>query len=82
MNNPLKRATTDQIAVAAGYSMVASPPVNPAGARNEKVIEGYWSWTFFGGLLITPSAQLTFDPALDASRTCVTVLSLRATLML
>ena len=82
MNNPLERATTDQIAVAAGYSVVAAPPVNPAGARNEKVIEAYWSWTFFGGLLVTPSAQLTFDPALDASRTSVTVLSVRATLML
>jgi Carbohydrate-selective porin, OprB family len=81
MNDPLKRTATDQIAVAVGYSDVAPPPVNPAGARDEKVVEAYWSWTVFGGLLPTPSAQVTFDPALDPGRAGVLVLSIRATLL-
>jgi len=62
MSDSVKRAATDQIAVVAGYSEVASPPVNPAGARDEKLLEVYWSWTLIGGLLLTPSAQVTFDP--------------------
>ena len=81
MNDPLKRAATDQIAVAVGYSDVAPPPVNPSGARDEKVVEAYWSWTVFGGLLLTPSAQVMFDPALNPGRSEVLVLSLRATLL-
>jgi carbohydrate-selective porin OprB len=81
MNNPLRRAATDQVAVAVGYSVVAALPVNPAGARDEKIIEAYWSWTFVGGLLVTPAVQVTFDPALNAGTTSVTVLSVRTTLM-
>jgi len=81
MNNPLKRSPTDQIAVAVGLSDAAGTPTNPPGARNEKVVEAYWNWTFFGGLLLTPSVQVFFDPALNPSKSNVTVLSLRATLM-
>jgi hypothetical protein len=81
MNDPLKRVATNQLAVAVGYSDVAPPPINPAGARNEKLVEAYWSWTFFGGLLLTPSVQVTFDPALSPGRTSVIVLSARATVM-
>jgi len=81
MNNPLKRSPTDQIAVAVGLSDAAGTPTNPPGARNEKVVEAYWNWTFFSGLLLTPSVQVFFDPALNPSKSNVTVLSLRATLM-
>ena len=81
MNNPMQRASTDQIALAVGLSDAAGPPTNPPGARNEKVIEAYWTWTFFGGLLLTPSVQLIFDPALNPTKGNVSVLSLRATFM-
>ena len=80
MNNPLKRASSDQIALAVGLSNAASPPTNPPGARNEKVVELYWTWTVFGGLLLTPSVQTIFDPALNATKSNVSVLSLRGTL--
>jgi porin len=81
MNNPLKRSPTDQVAIAVGLSDAAGSPTNPPGARNEKVVEAYWNWTFFGGLLLTPSVQVLFDPALNPSKSNVSVLSLRATLM-
>jgi porin len=81
MNNPLGRSATDQIALAFGYSDAAPPPTNPAGARNEKVVEVYWNWTFFRGLLFTPDLQYILNPALDPSRDSVWALSLRATLM-
>jgi len=79
MNNPLQRAATDQIAVAVGQSVAARPPVNPPGARNETAIEAYWTWTFVGGILLTPSVQVIFDPALNSSAGSVRVLSLRTT---
>ena len=79
MNNPLQRAFTDQIALAIGLSNAASPPTNPASARNEKQLEAYWTWTFFGGLLLTPSVQVIFNPALNPAKNNVSVLSLRAT---
>ena len=65
MNNPLKRASTDQIALAVGLSEAASPPTNPPNARNEKPIEAYWTWTFFGGLLLTPSVQVDPRPGAE-----------------
>jgi porin len=79
MNNPLKRAATDQIALAVGLSDAAGPPTNPPNAHNEKAIEAYWTWTFFGGLLLTPSVQVIFDPALNPAKNSVSVLSMRAT---
>lgn len=79
MSDPLLRASTDQIALAVGLSNTASSPSNPPGARNEKAIEAYWTWTFFGGLLLTPSVQVIFDPALNPTKNNVSVLSLRAT---
>jgi len=81
MNNPLKRSSTDQIALAVGLSEAASPPTNPPNARNEKPIEAYWTWTFLGGLLLTPSVQVILDPALNSTKNDVWVLSLRATLL-
>lgn len=80
INNPLKRTSTDQIALAVGFSVVASPPINPPSARNEIVIEAYWTWTFVGGLLLTPSVQYLSHPALYPTRDAVWVGSLRATL--
>lgn len=82
MNNPLGRSQWDQIGVAVGYSSAAGPPANPAGARDEKVIETYWNWNVFGGLLLTPGVQFVIDPALAPHRDNDWVLSLRATLML
>jgi hypothetical protein len=79
MNNPLHRASTDQIAVAVGQSVAAAPPVNPPGARNEKAIEAYWTWTFVGGILLTPSLQIILDPALNPGISSVRVLSVRTT---
>ena len=81
MNNPMRRAPTDQIALAVGLSDAAGPPANPPTARNEKVIEAYWTWTYFGGLLLTPSVQLIVDPALSPTKRNVSVFSLRATFM-
>lgn len=81
MTNPLRRSQTDQIGVALGFSDMAGPPTTPANVRNEKIIEAYWNWTFFGGLLITPDVQFIVDPALNPDRDSVWVLSLRATLM-
>lgn len=81
MTNPLKRAATDQVALALGLSESANPPDTPAGARNEKVIEVYWTWTFFGGLLLTPAVQVIFDPVLAPPRDHATILSLRTTLL-
>ena len=37
INEPLKRATTDQLDVVIGYSDVALPPLNP-GVRDEKPV--------------------------------------------
>lgn len=82
MNNPLGRAATDQIGVALGISVPAPQPFNPAGARQEKVVEAYWSWTLLGGWLLTPSVQYVRDPALAPDRDSAWALSLRATLML
>ncbi|MDM0014937.1 carbohydrate porin [Variovorax sp. J22P168] len=81
MNNPLKRASTDQIAVAVGTSVAANPPTNPAGARDEVMVEAYWTWTVFGGLLLTPSVQYISNPALHPTRDSVWVGSLRATFL-
>ena len=81
MNNPLRRAPTDQIALAVGTSVAASPPINPSSARNEISIEAYWTWTFLGGLLLTPSVQYIKHPALHPTRDGVWVGSLRATLL-
>ena len=81
MNDPMKRASTDQIALAVGRSDAAGPPTNPPGARSERVIEAYWTWTFLGGLLLTPSVQPIFAPALTPAKSNVSVLSLRATFM-
>jgi porin len=81
MNNPLGRSPTDQIGLAFGYSEAAPAPTTPAGARNEKVVEAYWNWTFFRGLLLTPDVQYILDPALAPNRDSVWVLGLRATLM-
>jgi porin len=81
MNNPMQRASTDQIALAVGLSDAAGPPINPPTARNEKVIEAYWTWTYSGGLLLTPSMQLIVDPALDPTKRNVSVFALRATFM-
>ena len=80
-DDPLARAPPDQIALAVGYSDTAPPPAHPANARDEKVVEAYWTWTFFGGVLVTPSVQVIVDPALDPARRAATVLSLRATLL-
>jgi porin len=82
MIDPLKRSATDRIGLAFAYSDVAPPPTNPAGARNEKIIETYWNWTFAKGLLLTPAVQYIIDPAVNPSRDSVWVLSLRLTLML
>lgn len=79
VTNPLQRASTDQIALAIGLSEAANPPTNPLGARNERAIEAYWTWTLFGGLLLTPSVQVIFDPALNPAKDNVSVFSLRAT---
>ena len=81
MNNPLKHAATDQVALAIGLSDAAAPPTNPPNTRNEKVFEAYWTWTFFGGLLLTPSVQIIVDPALNPAKNSVSVLSMRATFM-
>jgi len=82
MNDPINRRPTDQIGLAFGHSDAAPPPTNPDGARSEKIIETYWNWTFYGGLLLTPHVQYVRDPALDPTIDNVWVLSLRATLML
>ncbi len=81
MNNPLGRSPTDQIGLAFGIAEVAPPPTLPPGARDEKVVEAYWNWTFANGLLLTPGIQYFRDPALDPTRDSVWVWSLRATLM-
>ena len=81
MNDPLGRNPTDQIGFALGYSDAAPPPTNPSGARNEKLVEVYWNWTFAKGLLLSPDVQYIRDPALSPTRDNVWVLSLRTTLM-
>jgi hypothetical protein len=81
MNDPLRRSPTDQVGFALGLSVPAGPPNTPPNTRREKVLEAYWNWTFFGGLLLTPDVQWVLDPALDPDRDSVWVLSLRATLM-
>ncbi len=81
LNNPLGRSATDQVAIAFGHGAAAQPRTLPPGARDEKIVEAYWSWTFARGLLLTPDVQYIRDPALDPARGSVWVLSLRATLM-
>ena len=81
MNNPLGRSKMDQIGLAIGYAAAADPPTNPSGTRDEMVVEAYWNWEFFGGLLLTPDVQYISDPAKDSGRDSAWALSLRATLM-
>ncbi len=81
INNPLGRNKLDQIGLAIGLSSPAPSPVNPPGARNEKVLEAYWNWAFTGALMITPSIQVILDPALAPDRRSAWSLSLRSTLM-
>jgi porin len=78
-NNPLKRASTDQVALAVGLSAAAGQPTNPPDARNEIPIEAYWTWTFFGGLLLTPSVQYISHPALNPTQQGSWVATLRLT---
>lgn len=80
MNNPLGRSANDQIAVAFGYSSVAPPPVNPPGARDEKILEAYWNWSVAKVLLVTPDVQYIIDPALNPARNHAWIWSLRTTL--
>lgn len=81
LNDPLGRSASDQIGLAFGYSDAAPQPANPAGARDEKLVEAYWNWTFAKGLLFTPGVQYIRNPALAPSRDSAWVLSLRTTLM-
>jgi porin len=81
LNDPLGRNPTDQIGLAFGYSDAAPQPTNPAGTRDEKLVEAYWNWTFAKGLLFTPGVQYISNPALDRSRNDAWVVSLRSTLM-
>ena len=82
VNDPLDRSPTDQIGLAVGYSEASGPIAAPPGRRGEAILEAYWSWTLFGGLLFTPDVQFYLEPALDANGSSAWVLSLRATLML
>jgi hypothetical protein len=41
-----RREATDQIGLAFGYSDAAPQPVNPAGTRDEKLVETYWNLSF------------------------------------
>lgn len=75
MTHPLHRSPTDQIGVAFGYSDVAAAPTIPANARNEKILEAFWNWALFGGLLVTPDVQLIVDPALNPDRGSVWVVA-------
>lgn len=81
LNDPLGRSTSDQIGLAFGYSDAEPQPTNPAGTRDEKLVEAYWNWTFAKGLLFTPGVQYIRNPALDPSRDSAWVVSLRTTLM-
>jgi porin len=81
MNNPLGRSAMDQIGLAIGTADAAGSPTNPPGTRDEKVIEAYWNWAFFGGLLLTPDVQYINDPAKDTGHDNVWALSLRATML-
>lgn len=81
MNNPLRRNSQDQIGLAFGYSEAAGQPTNPANAREEKVIEAYWSWGFVGGLVLSPSIQYIIDPSLAPKQQNSWALAIRATLM-
>jgi hypothetical protein len=81
INNPLGRSPTDQIGLAFGYSDAAPPPVNPAGARDEKVVEAYWNWTLARGLLLTPDVQYLRDPARAPTQAAAWALSLRLALL-
>jgi carbohydrate-selective porin OprB len=81
MNNPLGRSKLDQIGLAIGYAEAADPPVNPPGSGDETIVDAYWSWAFFGGLLLTPDVQYIGNPAEDTGHDGVWALSLRTTLM-
>ncbi len=82
MNDPLRRSPTDQIGLAIGYSGPGSSAGARRGGGGEGIIETYWSWTLFGGVLLTTDAQLYVEPVLDSERNSGWVLSLRTTLPL
>ena len=81
MNNPLGRSKMDQIGLAIGSTEAAEPPTNPPATRDEMVVEAYWNWEVFGGLLLTPDVQYISNPAKDTGRDSAWALSLRTTLM-
>ena len=78
----LPQAARRRVARIDEHLVPAPQPFNPAGARQEKVVEAYWSWTLLGGWLLTPSVQYVRDPALAPDLDSAWALSLRATLML
>ncbi len=77
MNNPLGRSAMDQIGLAIGYAEAA----DPLGTRDETIVEAYWNWELFGGLLLTPDVQYISNPGNDGGRDSAWALSLRATLI-
>ena len=53
--------------------------INQGDTRNETPIEAYWTWTFFGGLLLTPGVQYINHPALNPTQGGSWVAELRLT---
>lgn len=81
MNNPLKRDKLDQIGLGLAWDIPARPPVNPPNAPDEWVMEAYWTWTFFKGMLqLSPNIQFYINPALNPGHASAQVYTLRAVL--
>lgn len=81
MNDPLGRSTMDQVGFAIGYARAADPPAKAPGTRSETVVEAYWNWRPFDGLLLTPDVQYIGNPANGTGRDGAWIWSLRTTLL-
>lgn len=81
INNPLKRNKLDQIGLGLAWDIPAKPPFNPPNAPDEWVMEAYWTWTFFRGMLqLSPDIQFYINPALQPGQGSAQVYTLRAVL--
>jgi hypothetical protein len=79
--NPLRRSSTDQIAISIGNSQQNSPLARRLGTDRSQQIEAYWNWTVLAGVLLTPDLLYIRHPSYAPTRDSAVVFSLRTTLL-
>ena len=82
LNNPLGRAAADQIGIAIGSVEQKLPLSAVTLEHTQNTLEGYWNWSFIGGLLLlTPDVQYIRKPLFAPERDSAWIMSLRTALV-